>query len=45
MLFENMNIKIIYYTLIKTNDVVLILNVKMQFQILKNDIVNNIQSL
>lgn len=41
MLFENMNIKIIYYTLIKTNDVV-ILNVKMQFQILKNNIVNNI---
>lgn len=36
-----MNIKIIYYTLIKTNDVV-ILNVKMQFQILKNNIVNNI---
>lgn len=36
-----MNIKIIYYKLIKTNDVV-ILNVKMQFQILKNNIVNNI---
>lgn len=36
-----MNIKIIYYTLIKTNDVVF-LNVKMQFQILKNNIVNNI---
>lgn len=36
-----MNIKIIYYTLIKTNDVVT-LNVKMQFQILKNNIVNNI---
>lgn len=35
-----MNIKIIYYTLIKTNDVV-ILNVKMQFQILKNNIVND----